>query len=76
MLVGDNISSAVTSPLLCALDPCDASHVGQSAGLTAFDASGAVEMPLWIGEIDDRVRLVFLETASRLRFCLAKLRLG
>lgn len=60
MLVGDNISSAVTSPLLCALDPCDASHVGQSAGLTAFDASGAVETPLWIDEIDDRVRLVFL----------------
>lgn len=68
MLVGDNISFAVTSPLPCALDLCDASHVGQSAGLTAFDASGAVGMPLWIGEIDDRVRLVFLEDGFKTTF--------
>lgn len=48
MLAGDNIFSAVTSLLPCALGLCDASHVGQSADLTVFGALGAVETPLRI----------------------------
>lgn len=57
VLAGDNISSAVTLPLLCVLGLCDAFHVDQSSGLIAFGALGAVETPLkmsCICRIDDR----------------------
>lgn len=65
MLVGDNIFSVVASPLPCALDLYGASHVGQSAGLTAFGASGAVETPLGMRSVTE-VRLVgFILTCNR-----------
>lgn len=46
MPVGDNTFSAVASLPPCVLGLCDVSHVGQSADLTASDASGVVETPL------------------------------